>query len=293
MRTSQPAILSPVPAHARYLTFNARAGAAIKPILADLAARPLEDGVVIGFGPGLIQGRGATVDGLRPFPAISGLGVEIPSTQSDIWVWIGGVDRGDIAKTGNALTALLSPAFDRAAMTDGFMHAGGRDLTGYEDGTENPEGDAAADAAIVQGSGAGEDGSSFVAVQQWMHVLSHFASLAEPERDNIIGRRISDNEEIDDAPDSAHVKRTAQESFQPEAFILRRSMPFADATGEGLMFVAFGKSLDAFEAQLRRMAGEEDGVVDALFQFSRPVSGGYYWCPPVEEERLDLTALGI
>jgi hypothetical protein len=31
----------------------------------------------------------------------------------------------------------------------------------------------------------------------------------------------------------------------------------------GLMFVAFGKSHDAFEAQMRRMAGLDDGILDA------------------------------
>ena len=44
-------------------------------------------------------------------------------------------------------------------------------------------------------------------------------------------------------------------------------------------FVAFGKSFDAFEAQLRRMVGAEDGVTDALFQFTKPVFGSYFWCP--------------
>jgi hypothetical protein len=24
------------------------------------------------------------------------------------------------------------------------------------------------------------------------------------------------------------------------------------------------------------------GVVDGLFTFSRPVTGGYYWCPPLD-----------
>ena len=54
------------------------------------------------------------------------------------------------------------------------------------------------------------------------------------------------------------------------------------------MFVAFGKSLDAFEAQMRRMAGEEDGIVDACFRFSRPLSGGYYWCPPTDGAQLKI-----
>ena len=56
----------------------------------------------------------------------------------------------------------------------------------------------------------------------------------------MIGRRRADNEELADAPQSAHVKRTAQESFTPEAWLLRRSLPWAGPAGEGLMFVAFG-----------------------------------------------------
>ncbi len=161
------------------------------------------------------------------------------------------------------------------------------------DGTENPNGDAAVDAAIVESAGPGLDGSRFVATQQWVHDLDHFEAMSQDERDNIIGRRLSDHEELDDAPVSAHVKRTAQESFNPEAFVVRRSMPWADVGGEGLMFVAFGKSLDAFEAQLRRMTGQEDRIIDGLFRFTRPISGSYFWCPPISNGCLDLTAIGI
>jgi porphyrinogen peroxidase len=103
----------------------------------------------------------------------------------------------------------------------------------------------------------------------------------------------SDNEEIVEAPASAHVKRSAQESFEPEAFILRRSMPWAEGARVGLNFVAFGKSFDAFEAQLKRMAGAEDGITDAVFQYTRPVNGSYFWCPPLQSGRLDLRALGL
>ena len=103
----------------------------------------------------------------------------------------------------------------------------------------------------------------------------------------------SDNEEIVDAPASAHVKRSAQESFEPEAFILRRSMPWAEGARGGLNFVAFGKSFDAFEAQLKRMAGAEDGITDAVFQYTRPVNESYFLCPPLQSGRLDLRALGL
>jgi putative iron-dependent peroxidase len=175
---------------------------------------------------------------------------------------------------------------------DAFRHRTGFDLMGYEDGTENPKDDAAVAAAVATGRGSGFDGASFVAVQQWVHDFDTFAMLSSDEQDNTIGRRKRDNEEIEDAPPAAHVKRTAQESFDPEAFVLRRSMPWADDRQAGLVFVAFGKSFDAFEAQLRRMVGAEDGITDALFRVSRAITGSYFWCPPMANGRLDLRAVG-
>jgi putative iron-dependent peroxidase len=187
----------------------------------------------------------------------------------------------------------LEDSFELQGVIDAFQYGPSLDLTGYEDGTENPQDDEAVAAGIVRGGGAGMDGSSFVAVQQWVHDLNCFGSMSQTEQDHIIGRRKSDNEELDDAPESAHVKRTAQESFQPEAFILRRSMPWADANREGLVFVSFGKSFDAFEALLTHMVGSDDGIIDGLFKFTRPISGSYYWCPPMTDGRLDLRVLNL
>jgi putative iron-dependent peroxidase len=59
------------------------------------------------------------------------------------------------------------------------------------------------------------------------------------------------------------------------------------------MFVAFGRSFDAFEAQMRRMAGQDDGIVDGVFKLSRPVTGAYFWCPPMRAGQLDLRRLGF
>ena len=130
-------------------------------------------------------------------------------------------------------------------------------------------------------------------VQQWVHDLNKFEAMTTKEQDHTIGRRKRDNKELGSAPASAHVKRTAQESFDPTAFIVRRSMPWADGHQAGLVFVAFGNSFDAFEALLRRMVGAEDGVADALFRFTRPISGNYFWCPPMKNGHLDLRAVGL
>ena len=117
--------------------------------------------------------------------------------------------------------------FDRADAMETFTYAGGRDLTGYEDGTENPGPDKRVGVAVA-GADSATPFSSFVAVQRWAHDLERFNAHSQDRRDNMIGRRIKDNMELPDAPASAHVKRTAQESFEPAAFMWRRSQPWAN-----------------------------------------------------------------
>jgi putative iron-dependent peroxidase len=280
---SQPYILPGVPRVARYLSFRLREDVAPEVSRRSVEALEIDDAIVVGLGEPMVSHWNGVIEGLRTFPSLSGPGVQVPATQQALWCWLPGNDQGLIVNRSIAIIDALSDGFQINQIVDGFKYGDadlGLDLTGYEDGTENPVGDEATDAAFVATGGDGIAGSSFVAVQQWVHDLRHFASLPQADQDNIIGRRKSDNEELDDAPSSAHTKRTAQESFDPEAFVLRRSMPFAGPDGEGLMFVAYGKSLDAYEAQLRRMAGLEDGIPDALF-----------WCPPVRDGRLDLRAV--
>lgn len=296
---AQTGILAPVPRVGRYLFFALTdapqtAGTALKRLA------PLVDGqtAVVGLGLDCVAALGTTVPGLRAFPDLSAAPVAVPATPCALWCWLRGEDTGALVNLTRRIAQALAPAFHLNQVVDGFRHSQGpnghgRDLTGYEDGTENPEGEAALEAALVQGGGAGLPGSSFVAVQQWVHDFAAFESLSAQAQDHMVGRRRSDNEELDDAPASAHVKRTAQESFTPEAFVLRRSMPWAAGMQAGLLFVAFGHSLDAFEAQMRRMAGLGDGVVDALFQMSKPVTGAYFWCPPLRDGRLDLRAVGL
>jgi porphyrinogen peroxidase len=289
----QTGVLLPQPAVARYLTFVLADNARARDALQTLCKQIDGDRCVVGFGESLIESLDANIVGLKPFPALTGAGVEIPATPGALWCWLRGDDRGELLTEARRIEKQLAPAFELSQSVDAFKYDVGRDLTGYQDGTENPSGDDAIAAAIASGRGRGLDGSSFVAVQQWLHNMDRFEALPAHEQDNSIGRRKSDNEELTDAPESSHVKRTAQESFSPEAFVLRRSMPWSNQTQLGLMFVAFGNSFDAFEAQLRRMTGLDDGIADAIFKFTRPITGNYYWCPPMREGRLDLSAVGI
>jgi putative iron-dependent peroxidase len=290
----QPGILAtPVPPQARHMFFALESAAALPAALDNLMQLVDGQSAVVGFGESLVKALNGNIEGLRVFPALTGVGVDNPSTQHALWCWLHGVDRGELLNRSNALEAALAPALRLVQMTEGFRHRDGHDLTGYEDGTENPQDEAAAAAALVAEGVDGTVGGSFAAIQQWQHDLKSFHALPSHETDHIMGRRLSDNEELDDAPISAHVKRTAQESFAPEAFIVRRSMPWIEGDRAGLMFLAFGFSLDAFEVQLRRMSGLEDGITDGLYRISRPITGGYYWCPPLKDGRLDLRALRI
>lgn len=280
----QPGILAPVPTAARYITFGLRPGEDPTPSLRSLAELDIDETIVIGFGASTTAALGKKIPNLRTFPEHAGVGVEVPSTPGALWASLRGDDRGELLHRGRQLEALLIEAFEVRQVIDGFRYQDSRDLTGYEDGTENPKGTDAIAAAFD------DTGASFVAVQQWQHDLDLFLSLEPGEQDDIMGRRKSTNEEFE-APASAHVKRTAQESFDPQAFILRRSLPWAEATRQGLVFVAYGKTFDAFEALLSRMTGEKDGIVDGLFRFSRPLTGAYYYCPPARDGKLDLSAL--
>ena len=289
----QPGILDHVPGAGRYLTFTLRPGGEARAALAALFRFADGERIVIGVGLELVRALGATIPGLVAAPSYALPGAMVPSTPGDLWCWLRDSDRGAILHLSRRISALVAPGFEVHQSIDTFKHGVGLDLTGYEDGTENPKGEAALAAAIVSGAGPGLDGSSFVAVQQWTHDFSAFDALGSEAQDQAIGRRRFDNVEIADAPASAHVKRTAQESFTPEAFLFRRSMPWVAGDRGGLMFVAFGHSFDAFAAQLARMVGAEDGIVDALFTFSQPVTGCYFWCPPHRHGRLDATRLGL
>ncbi|MDZ8119551.1 Dyp-type peroxidase [Pontiella agarivorans] len=289
----QTGIIDDLPAHGRYLTFERIPGTS--PAEALLRLKTIADGtdLVVGVGRSLAMELNADLPNLGTFPALPDARIEVPSTPAALWCWLRGAERGALINRSRDLKGLLSDAFECIHTIDAFKHGSGRDLTDYEDGTENPAGQAAQDAAFLQGAGPGLDGSSCAAVQTWVHNLNRFKALSPNEQDRTIGRRLSDNEELADAPPSAHTKRTEKESFTPEAFMMRRSMPWADSSAEGLNFVAFGRDFRSFEVQLARMVGIEDGITDALFNFSRPVTGNYFWCPPILQGQLDLRALNL
>jgi len=166
MNEAQAGILGAVPRLACYLTFsltNASQAAGGLRSLCDVA-----DGgkTVVGFGQPLVLGLDGRVAGLRTFPAYVGPAFTVPSTPAALWCWLRGDDRGELLHRSRSIQRAVSPAFSLDTVIDAFQYGASRDLTGYEDGTENPKGKKATEAAVAQGEGEGLYGSSFVAVQQ-------------------------------------------------------------------------------------------------------------------------------
>lgn len=283
MQTFQAAILEPLPASAKYCFFHLKSDARqARERLQQLNTR----NAVVGLGVQLVNALGLDVPTMHAMPDFCDTGLAIPHTPVDLVVWLRADDAGQAALAAQALIEYLAPVFELDQQIDAFLHDGGRDLTGYEDGTENPVQDDALAAAIeADGPWAG---ASYWVIQQWLHDMAHFQSLSGHQQNALFGRDRVSNRELGDAPASAHVKRTEQESFSPQQFVLRRSMAWQRDNHMGLVFVAFGHNFAAFEAQMARMIGREDGIVDGLFSFSRPLTGAYFWCPPVADCLLKL-----
>lgn len=300
----QAGILQAIPEQARYLTFEIEDAEAIRPALVRLQALVDGDRTVLALGNSLFSALSLSVPGLTDAPQIAGSLVPLPERAMNLLLWLRGEDRGELLHRTRALSAALAPAFKMSQCIEAFRHGEGRDLTGYLDGTENPVGEALEIAGFVSaaqsqallaeqppGMADAMYGSSFMAVQHWVHDLSQFEARSQDERDLTIGRRISDNEEIEEAPAQAHTKRAEQESYSPEAFLLRRSMPWIAGANAGLVFASFSHSQRGFEVILQRMSGADDGIVDALFSFSTPLFGSFLWCPGMRGGKPDLRLL--
>ena len=154
---SQPGILAPVPKAGRYLSYamappsaarRARPSArSVTQAVATLSPLVHSGQLVVGLGPDTLAVCGkrgsAPLPGMRMFPALAGPAVAVPSTPVSLWCWLRGEDAGDLLHLGRSISRQLCPGV-RAARRGGRIppwsrtHGFGLDLSGYEDGIENP-----------------------------------------------------------------------------------------------------------------------------------------------------------
>ena len=176
-----------------------------------------------------------------------------------------------------------------------FRYFDGRDITGFIDGTENPQfpDDRAETALLGEDAGVFADGS-FIFAQRYSHNLEKWKKLKVDAQEHVMGRTKLESIELDDdvKPENAHVARTVIENEQGEELeILRHSLPYGDGQGDqGLFFIAYTKDLTRIDRMLLRMFGTSgDGIHDRLLHFVTALDGAYYFAPSEEllEELLE------
>jgi len=181
-----------------------------------------------------------------------------------------------MARIGNA----VSPADE----VHGFRYFDDRDLIGFVDGTENPRGAAAIEAALVGDEDTAFAGGSYVIVQKYLHDLDAWNALSTEAQERIIGRTKLSDIELDDSvkPTSAHNALTTIVENGKEIKILRDNMPFGRAAqGEfGTYFIGYSRSPRTIEQMLVNMfVGRPPGNYDRLLDFSRAVTGNLFFVP--------------
>lgn len=240
--------------------------------------------LVVGFGPeawrGVAPSEPSTM--LADFTAIDGPdGRHAPATQHDAWLWISGSAPDVTWDHARAAALVVEEVAELAADQAGFAYRDSRDITGFVDGTANPPVRRAPEVALVPASQTGA-GGSHVLVMRWVHDLEAFNRLSVAEQERVFGRTKVDSAEFTGAelPATAHIARVQVLDDDEELEIYRRSVPYGTVSEHGLYFVAFSADPSRFARMLARMFGTAgDGAHDRLTEFSRPVSGAYYFAP--------------
>ena len=278
---------------AAFLTFALKAGGAAQVRaasagLADLTAEVAAQGRAAGLSSVIAVGSGAwdqlwpdgRPDGLAPFQAFADGGRSAPATDADIFLHIRGDRRDLVFELSHRMRDALGDAVTTIEEIHGFRYLDSRDLTGFVDGTENPQGtdDRTEVALVADGPFAG---GSFVNIQRYIHDLPKWEALPVKAQEDIIARTKADNVEYasDDKPPFAHIKRVSIKEDGTSLEMLRHSMPYGTVDEHGLYFVAYTGRPDTFPRMLEAMIVASGGHYDHLMDFSRAVTGCTFFAP--------------
>ncbi len=293
------AVAAPLTRAAIFLVATLKPGpenrATVRSFCGDLAAlvravefRDLEAGLscVIGFGAdawNCLFGAPQPAE-LHPFREIRSGSRHAVSTPGDLLFHIR-AKRMDLSfELAMQIMARLGNAVSTVDEVQGFRYFDDRDLMGFVDGTENPRGQAAADAVVVGSEDPDFAGGSYVIVQKYLHDLDAWNAISTETQERIIGRTKLSDIELDDSvkPTSAHSALTTIVENGKEIKILRDNMPFGrPGYGEfGTYFIGYSRSPRTIEQMLENMfVGRPPGNYDRILDFSRAVTGNLFFVP--------------
>ena len=198
-------------------------------------------------------------------------------------------DRSDLCfELARQLMIRLAGIADVVDEVHGFRYFEERDLLGFVDGTENPEGRDAASAVFVDGADPAYAGSSYVIVQKYLHDLTAWDAISVREQELVIGRsKLEDMELADDEkPTNSHVElNTITDPDGTEHDIVRDNMAFGEVgTKEfGTYFIGYASDPAITEQMLQNMfLGKPPGNYDRILDFSTAVTGSLFFVPTVD-----------
>jgi putative iron-dependent peroxidase len=211
-------------------------------------------------------------------PIVGADGYTLPATQHDVVVWLAGAAYDVVFDVSLGVISALAAHATLAHEMVGWPYHRDLDLTGFIDGTENPTLVEAATVTVIEGGAPGEGGSVLL-LQQWEHDAAAWIALGSAKQEGVIGRRKLDSEELDPKPETSHVAKTDQDRFGK---IFRRNIGYGTLTEHGTIFVGFSRDRDRLDAMLLSMAASDGGPRDKLTEFTRAVTGAYYFVPASE-----------
>lgn len=293
-------IVSPLTRAAIFLVVCIRSDeesyAAVRSLSADLGGifravdfRAVEAGLscILGFGSAAwdkLFGTPRPAE-LHPFREIRSGDRHAISTPGDLLFHLRAKRMDLCFEMAAQIMARIGTAVSTVDEAHGFRYFDDRDLIGFVDGTENPRGEAAIEAAIVGEEDSQFAGGSYVIIQKYLHDMAGWNALTVEEQERIIGRKKLSDIELDDSvkPASAHNALTTITENGKEVKILRDNMPFGrPGHGEfGTYFIGYSRTPRRIELMLENMfIGRPPGNYDRLLDFSRPVTGSLFFAPP-------------
>jgi porphyrinogen peroxidase len=212
-------------------------------------------------------------------------GYSMPATQADVWVWFSAASYSIVFDMGEDAVRTLAPYAKLEREYRGWSYHHNRDLTGFEDGTENPLLDEAPEIALLPDGKPGAGGSVLL-YQVWQHNKDAFNDLPLATQEAVIGRTKAESIEFDAArmPSDSHVSRTTLEVDGKELDIFRRNVPYGVVSDNGTLFIGFSAEQFRLESMLKQMAGI-GGPRDALTRYTHPLTGAYYVIPSIQALR--------
>lgn len=295
MKTPQDGIFNETSIHYHYLEFDINHYKGFGPALKTALKNTDFLTTVVSFGRQAWLNLSQNVlpnslpESLVDFETLHGLeGHQALGTQSDVFIWLQGQSLSELFQQALQIQDILRPFASLVFDERGFDYFHSMDLIGFEDGTANPKTAELKRSAAVITQGQPGAGGSLVMCQKWVHNLAAWNQVPVHCQEAIVGRTKDTNEELegDAMPSNSHVSRTDLKIDGEAMKIYRRSTPFGTLSENGLMFLAFACHLKRFTTQLDSMYGLRDGQIDQLLNYSKAVTGGYWFAP--SQEDLDL-----